>query len=54
MSDVTKILIAQLKVVYIHSDIDTCDRGQVCKSCGQDMELHRLYKLGKPGETMMD
>ena len=39
--------------VYIHSDIDTCDRRQVYKSCGQDMELHELYKLGKPGEKII-
>ena len=39
MSDVTQVLIAQLK---IHSDIDTCDRGQACKSFGQDMGLHEL------------
>ena len=53
MSDVNKVLIVQLKMVYIRSDIDTCDRGLVCKSCGQDMELHELYKLGKPGEKIL-
>ena len=30
-------------------DIDTCDCGQVCKSCGQDTELYELYKLSKLG-----
>ena len=28
MRDVTKVLIVQLKMAYIHSDIDTCDHGQ--------------------------
>ena len=42
MSDVTEVLIAQLKMAYIHSDIGTCDHGQVCKSCSQDTELHGL------------
>ena len=37
----------------MHSNIDTCDRGQVCNSCGKDTELHELYKLGKPGETII-
>ena len=41
-------------MAYIHSDIDTCDCGQVCKSCGQDTELHELYKLSKPGETIIN
>ena len=49
MSDVTKVWIVQLKMMYIHSDIYTCDRGQ----CGQDTELHELYKLGKPGEKII-
>ena len=40
-------------MVYIHSDIDTYDRGQVCKSCGQDTEQHELYKLGEPGEKII-
>ena len=53
MSDVSKVLIAQLKMAYIHNDIDTCDLGQVCKSCGQNMELHEVYKLGKPGEKII-
>ena len=43
VSDVTKVLIVQLKMVYMHSDIDididTYDCGQVNKSCGQDMDL---------------
>ena len=56
MSDNTNVLIAQLKMAYIHSDIDIYDRGQVCKSFGQDTELHELvtvYKLGgKPGKRL--
>ena len=40
-------------MTYIHSDIDTCDRRQVCKSCGQDTELHELYQLGKSGEKII-
>ena len=39
MSDVTKVLIAQVNMVCINNDIDTFDHGQVCKSCGQDTEL---------------
>ena len=38
--------------IYIHSDIDTCDHGQMCKYFGQDMELNELvtmYVGGKPG-----
>ena len=53
MSDFTKVLIVQLNMAYIHSDINTCDCGQVCKSCGQDTELHELYKLGKPGKKII-
>ena len=30
-------------MAYIHSDINTCDSGQDCKSCDQDTELHELY-----------
>ena len=48
MSDISKVLIAQLKMACELSDIVTCDCGQVCKPCGQDTELHELYKLGKP------
>ena len=40
-------------ITYTHSNIDTCDHEQVCKSCGQDMELRELYKLGKPGEYII-
>ena len=40
-------------MAYIHSDINTRDLGQVCKSCGQDMEPYELYKLGKPGEKII-
>ena len=50
MGDITNVLIARLKIAYIHSDIDTCDRRQVCKSFGQDMELDELvtaYKLAR-------
>ena len=52
-SDVTIVLVAQLKMAYVHSDINTCDRRQVCKSCGQDTELDELgtvYKLGGKSE----
>ena len=32
-------------MAYIHSNTNTCDHGQVCKSCGQDTEV-TVYKLG--------
>ena len=51
MSDITKVLIVQLKMAYIHSNINTCDRGQVCKSCGRIRSCMTVYKLGgKPGK----
>ena len=46
MRDVTKVLIVQLKMAYIHSYIDTCDRGQVCKSFGRIRSCVTVYKLG--------
>ena len=46
MRDVTKALIVQLKMAYIHSNIDTCDRGQVCKSSGRIWSCVTVYKLG--------
>ena len=51
MSDVTSVLIALLKMAYIHSDINTCDCGQVCKSFGQDTELHELVPVQARWQT---
>ena len=42
----TKVLIVQLKMAYIRSDINTCDSRQVCKSCGRIRSCVTVYKLG--------
>ena len=57
VSDVTKGLIAQLKMAHIHIVISTL---VITGKCSQDTELHELvtvYKLGKLGkrsQSLMD
>ena len=50
MHDVTKVLIAQLKMAYIHSDIDTCDRGQCVNLATRIRSCVTVYKLGDKPE----